>query len=60
MMSGANNDQGRKRRPPRVFAISTDLRVQDQVEGSIRLLRGFLCQEQDVSRTKGDWVWVKV
>lgn len=40
--------------------ISADLRVQDQVEGSIRLLRGFLCQEQDMSRTKVDWVWVKV
>lgn len=36
----------------------TDLKVQDQLDGTIRLQRGFLCQEQDKNR--GDFLWVKV
>ncbi|CAJ1085889.1 ubiquitin carboxyl-terminal hydrolase CYLD [Xyrichtys novacula] len=56
-MSGGH-EQNRKRRPPKMFLISTDLKVQDQLEGTIRLQRGFICQEQDKSR--GDSLWVKV
>ncbi|KAM9335314.1 ubiquitin carboxyl-terminal hydrolase CYLD [Symphorus nematophorus] len=56
-MSGAH-ESGRKRRPPKMFLISTDLKVQDQLDGTIRLQRGFICQEQDKSR--GDSLWVKV
>ncbi|XP_068611898.1 ubiquitin carboxyl-terminal hydrolase CYLD [Brachionichthys hirsutus] len=55
-MSGAL-ESTRKRRPPKMFLISTDLKVQDQLEGTIRLQRGFMCQEQDRSR---DDLWVKV
>ncbi|TKS93164.1 Ubiquitin carboxyl-terminal hydrolase CYLD [Collichthys lucidus] len=40
-----------------MFLISTDLKVQDQLDGTIRLQRGFICQEQDKSR--GDCLWVK-
>uniref|UniRef100_UPI0037E86EE4 ubiquitin carboxyl-terminal hydrolase CYLD n=1 Tax=Semicossyphus pulcher TaxID=241346 RepID=UPI0037E86EE4 len=58
-MSGAH-EQSRKRRPPKMFLISTDLKVQDQLEGTIRLLRGFLCQEQDSAKSRGDSLWVKV
>lgn len=56
-MSGAH-EPNRKRRPPKMFLILTDLKVQDQLDGTIRLQRGFLCQEHDKSR--GDYLWVKV
>ncbi len=56
-MSGAH-ESNRKRRPPKMFLISIDLKVQDQLDGTIRLLRGFMCQEQD--KSKGDSLWVKV
>ncbi|XP_068163768.1 ubiquitin carboxyl-terminal hydrolase CYLD [Antennarius striatus] len=56
-MSGAL-EANRKRRPPKMFLISTDMKVQDQLDGTIRLLRGFMCQEQD--RTRDDHLWVKV
>ncbi|XP_069374783.1 ubiquitin carboxyl-terminal hydrolase CYLD [Paralichthys olivaceus] len=56
----AAQEQLRKRRPSKMFVISTDLRVQDQLEGTIRLQRGFICQEQDASRSRGEWQWVKV
>ncbi|XP_060922307.1 ubiquitin carboxyl-terminal hydrolase CYLD [Limanda limanda] len=58
-MSGAQ-EQLRRRRPPKMFVVSTDLKVQDHLDGTIRLQRGFLCQEQDVSRNRGEWQWVKV
>ncbi|XP_035530847.1 ubiquitin carboxyl-terminal hydrolase CYLD [Morone saxatilis] len=56
-MSGAH-ESSRKRRPLKMYLISTDLKVQDQLDGTIRLLRGFLCQEQEKSRS--DFLWVKV
>ncbi|XP_070710608.1 ubiquitin carboxyl-terminal hydrolase CYLD [Pempheris klunzingeri] len=58
-MSGAH-EQKRKRRPPKMFLISSDLKIQDQLDGTIRLRRGFICQEQDLDRSKGDSLWVKV
>ncbi|AWO97205.1 putative ubiquitin carboxyl-terminal hydrolase CYLD-like [Scophthalmus maximus] len=59
-MSGAH-EQGRRRRPPRTFVISTHLRVQDRLDGTIRLRRGFMCQEPAEGRSRGgDWLWVKV
>uniref|UniRef100_A0A3B4X4A2 ubiquitinyl hydrolase 1 n=1 Tax=Seriola lalandi dorsalis TaxID=1841481 RepID=A0A3B4X4A2_SERLL len=58
-MSGAH-EQNRKRRPPKMFLISADVKVQDQLEGTIRLQRGFICQEQDLSKSRGDYLWVKV
>lgn len=56
-MSGAH-ESNRKRRPPKMFLISTDLKVQDQLDGPVRLQRGFMCQEQE--RIRGDCLWVKV
>lgn len=56
-MSGAP-DYNRKRQAPKMFVLNTDLKVQDQLDGTIRLQRGFLCQEQD--RNRGDFLWVKV
>ncbi|XP_029310673.1 ubiquitin carboxyl-terminal hydrolase CYLD [Cottoperca gobio] len=58
-MSGAH-EQTRKRRPPKLVLISTDLNIQDQLEGTIRLQRGFICQEQESSKSRGDSPWVKV
>ncbi|XP_037335756.2 ubiquitin carboxyl-terminal hydrolase CYLD isoform X1 [Pungitius pungitius] len=58
-MSG-DHDQNRKRRPPKMFLISTDLKVQDQLDGTIVLQRGYICQEQDSGRSRGDSPWVKV
>ncbi|KAI9546252.1 hypothetical protein NQZ68_028668 [Dissostichus eleginoides] len=43
-----------------MFLISTDLKVQDQLDGTIKLLRGFICQEQEAGRSRGDSYWVKV
>uniref|UniRef100_A0A3Q3J1L5 ubiquitinyl hydrolase 1 n=1 Tax=Monopterus albus TaxID=43700 RepID=A0A3Q3J1L5_MONAL len=58
-MSGAP-EQIRKRRPPKMFLISTDMKIQDQLEGTIRLHRGYICQEQDMGKNRGDSPWVKV
>ncbi|XP_037613963.1 ubiquitin carboxyl-terminal hydrolase CYLD [Sebastes umbrosus] len=58
-MSGAH-EQTRKRRPPKMYLISTDLKVQDQLEGTIKLQRGYICQEQDSGKNRGDSSWVKV
>ncbi|CAN9509568.1 unnamed protein product [Ophioblennius macclurei] len=57
-MSGAN-ERSRKRRPPKMYLISTDLKVQDELDGTIMLRRGFLCQEQDSPGSRGDPPWVK-
>uniref|UniRef100_A0A673BSJ7 ubiquitinyl hydrolase 1 n=1 Tax=Sphaeramia orbicularis TaxID=375764 RepID=A0A673BSJ7_9TELE len=57
-MSGAH--ENRKRRPPKYFLITTDMKVHDQLEGTIRLHRGYLCQEQDSAKSRGDSLWVKV
>uniref|UniRef100_A0A674NHP1 ubiquitinyl hydrolase 1 n=1 Tax=Takifugu rubripes TaxID=31033 RepID=A0A674NHP1_TAKRU len=48
----------RKRRPPKMYLISTDLKVQDHLDGTIRLQRGFMCQEQD--KSSNEFLWVKV
>ncbi|XP_070785676.1 ubiquitin carboxyl-terminal hydrolase CYLD [Enoplosus armatus] len=58
-MSGAH-ELNRKRRPQKMFLISTDLKVQDQLDGTIRLQRGFICLEQDSGKSRGDCLWVKV
>uniref|UniRef100_A0A3P9NWN3 ubiquitinyl hydrolase 1 n=1 Tax=Poecilia reticulata TaxID=8081 RepID=A0A3P9NWN3_POERE len=58
-MSGAP-EQNRKRRAFKLFLISTDLQVQDDLEGLILLTRGFICQEQDQGRIRKDTLWVKV
>uniref|UniRef100_A0A8C3AE86 ubiquitinyl hydrolase 1 n=1 Tax=Cyclopterus lumpus TaxID=8103 RepID=A0A8C3AE86_CYCLU len=58
-MSSAH-DQVKKRRPPQVFLISTDLKVQDQLDGTILLQRGWICHEQDSGKNRGDSSWVKV
>ncbi|KAM3857563.1 ubiquitin carboxyl-terminal hydrolase CYLD-like [Diretmus argenteus] len=58
-MSGAL-ELTRRRRPPKMFLILTELRVQDHLEGTIRLQRGNMCQEQDAGRSRGDQLWVKV
>uniref|UniRef100_A0A665V8X1 ubiquitinyl hydrolase 1 n=1 Tax=Echeneis naucrates TaxID=173247 RepID=A0A665V8X1_ECHNA len=59
-MSGAHEQIPKRRPPQKMFLSSTDVKVQDQLEGTIRLLRGYMCQEQDVSRSRGDSLWVKV
>ncbi|CAK6977570.1 ubiquitin carboxyl-terminal hydrolase CYLD [Scomber scombrus] len=58
-MSGAH-ELSRKRRPPKMYLISSDLKVQDQLDGTIRLQRGNICQEQDHAKGRGDHPWVKV
>ena len=57
-MSGAQEQ--RRRRPPKMFLVVSDLKFQDQLDGTIRLLRGNICQEQDAGRTRGEHIWVKV
>ncbi|CAG5929574.1 unnamed protein product [Menidia menidia] len=59
-MSGAH-ELNRKRRPTKAFLISSDLRLQDHLEGTIWLQRGFVCKEQEQEQDKrGDCLWVKV
>ncbi|KAF6730669.1 Ubiquitin carboxyl-terminal hydrolase CYLD [Oryzias melastigma] len=58
-MSGAY-EQDRRRRPPKTFLISADLRVHDAVEGSILLKRGSFCLEQDLAKSRVDQALVKV
>ncbi|XP_037538661.1 ubiquitin carboxyl-terminal hydrolase CYLD [Nematolebias whitei] len=58
-MSGAH-EPNRKRRPFKTFVILTDLWIQDQLEGDICLQRGFICQEQDVGKSRGDSLLVKM
>ncbi|CAL8241410.1 unnamed protein product [Merluccius merluccius] len=43
-----------------MFLINSHLKLQDQLEGTIRLQRGNICQEQFVHRTRADQIWVKV
>lgn len=57
-MAGAH-EQSWKRRG-RMFLISSDLKVDDHLEGPIRLHRGFICQEQDSNKGIADCLWVKV
>lgn len=55
--------QSRRRRPPKMYLVSSDHKVQDHLDGTIRLLRGHLCQEQEGGGEKGvrgDYLWVKV
>ncbi|XP_038158060.1 LOW QUALITY PROTEIN: ubiquitin carboxyl-terminal hydrolase CYLD [Cyprinodon tularosa] len=58
-MSGVH-EQSRKRRPFKAFLITTDLQVQDDLEGLIVLKRGFICSEQDQGKIRRDALWVKV
>ncbi|KAA0723977.1 Ubiquitin carboxyl-terminal hydrolase CYLD [Triplophysa tibetana] len=61
-MSGDAN-HGRRRRPPRMYVVESDYKVQDHLEGTIRLQRGQLCQEQEEGGKKsarGEYLWVKV
>ncbi|KAM8881311.1 ubiquitin carboxyl-terminal hydrolase CYLD [Synchiropus picturatus] len=58
-MSGAH-EVNRKRRPAKMFLLSTDLRVQDQVDGTIWLQRGNICLEQESQKSRSENVWVKV
>ncbi|XP_051565507.1 ubiquitin carboxyl-terminal hydrolase CYLD-like [Myxocyprinus asiaticus] len=59
-MSG---DRNKKRRPPKMYVVASDYKVQDHLEGTIRLQRGQLCQEQEGGGERGgrgDYLWVKV
>uniref|UniRef100_A0A3Q2PXL5 ubiquitinyl hydrolase 1 n=1 Tax=Fundulus heteroclitus TaxID=8078 RepID=A0A3Q2PXL5_FUNHE len=56
----AAHEQSRKRRRFKSFLITTDLQVQDDLEGLIVLRRGFICLEQDQGRIRRDALWVKV
>ncbi|XP_023838092.2 ubiquitin carboxyl-terminal hydrolase CYLD [Salvelinus sp. IW2-2015] len=57
-MSGAQ--EYKRRQPPKMYLVVSNLKIQDQLEGTIRLLRGNLCQEQEGGRSRGDQLWVKV
>lgn len=53
----------RRRRPPKIYILTSDHKVQDHLEGTIHLQRGYLCQEQEGGGERGgrvDFLWVKV
>lgn len=46
-----------------MFMVASDYKVQDHLEGTIRLQRGQLCQQQEGGAHRsgrGDYLWVKV
>ncbi|XP_016114755.1 ubiquitin carboxyl-terminal hydrolase CYLD-like [Sinocyclocheilus grahami] len=61
-MSG-DAQHSRRRRSPKMYMVASDYRVQDHLEGTIRLQRGQLCQQQEGGAHRsgrGDYLWVKV
>ncbi|XP_030635595.1 ubiquitin carboxyl-terminal hydrolase CYLD [Chanos chanos] len=60
-MSGVSH-QSKRRRPPKMYLVAIDHKVQDHLDGPIRLQRGYLCQEQEGAgdRNRGIHLWVKV
>lgn len=59
----AVTQQNRRRRPPKMYILTSDHKVQDHLDGTIRLQRGNLCQEQEGGGERGgrgDFLWVKV
>ncbi|XP_077083549.1 ubiquitin carboxyl-terminal hydrolase CYLD isoform X1 [Siphateles boraxobius] len=61
-MSG-DAHHSRRPRPPKMYMVASDYRVQDQLEGTIRLQRGQLCVEQEGGGHRGgrgQYLWVKV
>ncbi|XP_023692192.1 ubiquitin carboxyl-terminal hydrolase CYLD [Paramormyrops kingsleyae] len=56
-MSGAT-ERSRRHRPLKMYLVHSDYKVEDHLEGAIRLPRGSLCQVQEDG--KGDQFWVKV
>ncbi|XP_051945169.1 ubiquitin carboxyl-terminal hydrolase CYLD-like [Xyrauchen texanus] len=61
MSAGAHHN--RRRRPQKMYVVASDHKVQDHLEGTIRLQRGQLCQEQEGGGDRGgrgDYLWVKV
>ncbi|KAL2079128.1 hypothetical protein ACEWY4_024872 [Coilia grayii] len=59
-MSGVARHPSRRRRPPKMFLVASDLKIQDHLDGTIRVLRGYLCQEQESFERKVEQLWVKV
>ncbi|XP_067303734.1 ubiquitin carboxyl-terminal hydrolase CYLD [Pseudorasbora parva] len=62
-MSG-EAQHGRRRRPSKMYMVASDYKVQDHLEGTIRLQRGQMCVEQEGGgghrAGRGDYLWVKV
>uniref|UniRef100_A0A8C5AQB6 ubiquitinyl hydrolase 1 n=1 Tax=Gadus morhua TaxID=8049 RepID=A0A8C5AQB6_GADMO len=56
-MSGGPQPPRRRRK---MFLISRHLKLQDQLEGTICLERGSICQEQSTPSSRADQSWVKV
>ncbi len=53
----------RRQRSPKMYMVASDFKVQDHLEGTIRLQRGHLCQQQEGGAhrsSRGDHIWVKV
>ncbi|XP_063042536.1 ubiquitin carboxyl-terminal hydrolase CYLD-like isoform X2 [Engraulis encrasicolus] len=60
-MSGVARHPSRRRRPPKMFLVPSDLKIMDHLDGTIRVPRGCLCQEQETQERNGRVeVWVKV
>ncbi|KAM9833034.1 ubiquitin carboxyl-terminal hydrolase CYLD isoform 1-T1 [Syngnathus typhle] len=58
-MSGPH-DPRRKGRPPKIFLLSTEQRLQVHSEGTIVLPRGVMCLDRQSSRSTVDFLYVKV
>jgi len=60
MSGGGGAEAPRRRRPAQMFLVCRHLSVQDQLEGTIRLQQGNICQEQSIPSGRADQSWVKV
>lgn len=52
--------ESRKRRPPKCFLVTIDMKVRDHLDGTVWVRKGSMCLEQDNGSNQGEYQWVKV
>lgn len=50
----------RKRRHPKCFLVTIDMKVRDHLDGTVWVRKGSMCLEQDNGSNQGEYLWVKV
>ncbi|TRY65500.1 hypothetical protein DNTS_021727 [Danionella cerebrum] len=61
LLHGIMSNDAHRRRPLRKYMVASDFKLQDPLEGTIRLQQGYLCEEpEDGNRAAKDHLWVKV
>lgn len=52
--------ENRKRRSPKCFLVTLDMKVRDNLDGTVWVRKGSMCLEQDNGSNQGEYQWVKV